>query len=243
MTATENLSRVELPATEWLLGRLDVPVVGLIHHGSTALGLGNERSDIDILALSHAAGRRPLQVVGWERSVHVDYRRPSDLDPEQLSELLLSRMFDTNSIVTRISTGIVVFDTDGVAAALVGRFRDWRLPELVAKKLVLEVLGFLNDVSGALGDDETETADVLLRLVAHSLAKAALIDAGVHVVAPKWQYRLLERHAPVAARGFLEVAGLGAAPSALTARYAAARAWLREIRDRFALRAATGDLA
>jgi hypothetical protein len=204
---------------------LDRPATALLLHGSAALGLANGGSDTDVMALAEGAATKPGVVFAQQlldvdgARVHVEYVDLAGLRPALLDELLLSSILDVRGPVTRISTARVLYDPEGVGAALIAAFGAWRPSEKVRAKLFGDCLGLYGDAVAAEAGGDGEVSELL---------------SGVHYVSLKWQGHLLRRFGGSAADEFAIVGGLRSPMAPRAARIETARRWLARLRDELA---------
>lgn len=210
-----------------LLGRHEVAAPALLH-GSHALGIGNQGSDIDVYVLTDQA----VALRDPAKTIHVESIDPTSLTIDALVDTLMSAKFDVNHPSLRIQSAVVLQDDPmATAQGLVNRFRSQVVPIDVLRKCWIDGFSNLHDARSSLEAGQLESAEIGLRLAAHGFAKVSLLAANVHYVMPKWHAELVPRFTPDG-EAFLLTSGIGSHVS-LHDRLDRATAWAKALRLQF----------
>jgi hypothetical protein len=174
------------------------PVRALLLIGSLAEGFANASSDIDLIGIVGDPSRGRFRA--REHAFEHDGRPGSIM---YLTERMLLRRLATldtlyragrhltDGLATRIANARVVFDADGVGAALVTRARDYRPSGDTLREMMRICLGFLHDALGSRAAGDHATAVVMARQAASAAVDCHLLGRNQRNLKPKWHLRRL----------------------------------------------------
>jgi len=175
------------------------PVRAVLLIGSLAEGYANAASDIDLIGIVPDPPRGRFRV--REHPFELDGRPGSIMyltEPMLRRRLAaLDRLYQagghlTDGLATRVANARVVFDPDGVGAALIALARSYRPSVDTLREMMRICLGFLHDALGSRAAGDHATAVLMARQAASAAVDCYLLDRNQRNLKPKWHLRRLE---------------------------------------------------
>jgi len=175
------------------------PVRAVLLIGSLAEGLSNTSSDIDLIGIAFEPPRGRFRV--REHAFELDGRPGTII---YLTERMLLRRLATldklyqagghltDGLATRVANARVVFDPDGVGAALITRARSYRPSGDTLREMMRICLGFLHDALGSRAAGDHATAILMARQAASAAVDCYLLNRQQRNLKPKWHLRRLQ---------------------------------------------------
>jgi hypothetical protein len=184
------------------------PVRALLLIGSLAEGFANAASDIDVIAIvaDPPRGRfrvceHPIEHAGRPGSIMYLTERMLRRRLATLDKLYRAGGHLTDGLATRVANARVVFDADGVGAALITAANSYRPSADTLREMMRICLGFLHDALGSRAAGDHATAILMARQAASAAVDCHLLDRNQRNLKPKWHLRRLQA---LGSRGVLE---------------------------------------
>jgi hypothetical protein len=183
-----------------IVGRCRYPVRAVLLMGSMAEGLANAASDVDLIAIAKETGRgrfrmreHPVECAGRPGSILYVTERSLRRRLASLDKLYREGGHLTDGLATRVANARVIYDSDGVGAALVTRAQQYRPSERTLREMVRISLGFLHDALGSRAAGDHATAVLMARAAAAVAVDCFLLGRNEQNLKPKWHVRRLQR--------------------------------------------------
>jgi predicted nucleotidyltransferase len=178
--------------------RCRYPVRAVLLVGSVAEGLANAASDIDLIGVVKDPGRGfrvredPFEHDGRPGSILYVTERALRRRLASLDRLYRAGGHLTDGLATRGANARIVYDPEGVGAALLSLAQRYRPSPDTLQEMIRVCLGFLHDALGSRAAGDNATAVLMARAAAAVAVDCFLLDRNERNLKPKWHLRRLQ---------------------------------------------------